>query len=37
MLTLQCEIKIKNKSTNIIVIFDYVNSIGINRPLKKML
>ncbi|HPY81601.1 MAG TPA: hypothetical protein PK548_07175 [Bacteroidales bacterium] len=36
MLTLQCEIKIKSKSTNKIVLFDYVNSIEVKTSCKNL-
>lgn len=36
MLTLQCEIKIKSKSTNKIVLVDYVNSIEVKTSHKNL-
>jgi len=36
MLILQCEIKIKNKNTNIIALLDYVNSIEVKTSCKNL-
>lgn len=36
MLILQCEIKIKNKNTNKIILLDYVNSIEVKTSCKNL-
>jgi hypothetical protein len=36
MLILQCEIKIKNKNTNIIVLLDHVNSVKVKTSCKNL-